>query len=606
MRRFFAVFLAVLLLISTMIPAYAAAPYDADWVPPVPDFITQIENGFQAGGLLLYGMQEYQEVDDWFDEVLQDENAVVLFLLDQGVYNRYNEENGIDYDRQFSIYMVAPDKKANGSRYDLGVFEHRGGPRHQQQMNTPSPMSYMCLNSPHSFAKFIYDVKTDKLVMQPSLSHLPGGSGSVIRFTYVLAAGNFDSIVSASPFQFVNGAFSEPSDVYPGFTQVCGKDFVGTIYHQVIDGKAVEHWRDYDWWLGINGGEIPPYNQNLDLDQDTDGDGKPDLNVDVDGDGEPDLNIDVDGDGKPDVNIDTDGDQKPDLNIDTNGDGKADVNIDVDGDDKADLNVDTNGDGKPDINIDTNGDRKPDLNIDTNGDRKPDLNIDTNGDKKPDLNIDTDGDQKPDLNIDTTGDGKADTNVDIDGDGKPDVNVKPGGGSGSGSGSSGSGSGSESGSGSGSSGTGSGDGGGGDGGGDNPGGDSGGGSSSDKGSGPPDTWFEDDSDTGIKLNPWEFYDPFQFDYSPFPWDKDYDPLEGYEPGRMPDFPKAGNPNYGAKDPFDVPNDIKFKDFVIQFEKGGSEDEEVFDGDGCYGDSFLFFFCGVCGSGLFCINCCFDS
>ena len=546
MRRFFAVFLAVLLLISTMIPAYAAAPYDADWVPPVPDFITQIENGFQAGGLLLYGMQEYQEVDDWFDEVLQDENAVVLFLLDQGVYNRYNEENGIDYDRQFSIYMVAPDKKANGSRYDLGVFEHRGGPRHQQQMNVPSPMSYMCLNSPHSFAKFIYDVKTGKLVMQPSLSHLPGGSGSVIRFTYVLAAGNFDSIVSASPFQFVNGAFSEPSDVYPGFTQVCGKDFgVGTIYHQVVDGKAVEHWRDYDWWLGINGGEIPPYNQNLDLDQDTDGDGKPDLNVDVDGDGEPDLNIDADGDGKPDINIDTDGDQKPDLNIDTDGNGRPDVNIDTNGDDKPDLNIDTNGDGKPDLNIDTNGDRKPDLNIDTNGDGKADINIDTNGDKKPDLNIDTDGDRKPDLNIDTTGDGKADTNVDIDGDGKPDVNVRPGEGSSSGSG----GSGSESGSGSGSDG----------------GGDSGGGSSSDKGS-PPDTWLEKD-DQDLTYDPWKFFDPFQFKYDSFSWDKNYDPLKGYQPGRMPEFPKAGNPNYGAKDPFDVPNDIKFKDFVIQFEEG---------------------------------------
>lgn len=549
MRRFFAVFLAVLLLASTVIPAYAAAPYDADWVPPVPDFITRIENGFQAAGLGINGSAQYQEVTDWFEDVLGDPNAVVLFLLDQGVYNRYNEENGIDYDRQFSIYMVAPDKKANGSRYDLGVFEHRGGPCHQQQMNTPSPMSYMCLNSPHSFAKFIYDVKTGKLVMQPGLSRLPGGSGSVIRFTYVLAAGNFDSIISPEPLRFVNGPFSEPSDVYPGFTQVCGKDFgVGTVYHQVVDGKAVEHWRDYDWWLGIDGGEIPSYNQNLDLDQDTDGDGKPDLNVDVDGDGEPDLNIDADGDGKPDVNIDTDGDQKPNLNIDTDGDGRPDVNIDTDGDDKPDLNIDTNGDGKPDVNIDTNGDGKPDLNIDTDGDGKADINIDTNGDKKPDLNIDTDGDRKPDLNIDTTGDGKADTNVDIDGDGKPDVNVRPGEGSSSGSGGSDTGDGGDSGGGSSSSG-----------------GDSGGGSSSDKGS-PPDTWLEKD-DQDLTYDPWKFFDPFQFKYDSFSWDKNYDPLKGYQPGQMPSFPKPGNPNYGAKDPFDVPNDIKFKDFVIQFEEG---------------------------------------
>ncbi len=521
MKRSLAVFLAVLLLVSTVIPAHAAAVYDPEWVPPVPDFITQIENGFQAEGLVINGSAQYQEVTDWFEDVLGDKNAVVLFLLDQGVYNRYNEENGIEYDRQFSVYMVAPDKKANGSRYDLGVFEHRGGPRHQHQMNVPSPMSYMCLNNPHSFVKFIWDEKADKLVMQPSLSRLPGGSGSVIRFTYVLAAGNFDSIVSPAPLRFVNGPISEPSDVYPGFTQVCGKDFgVGTVYHQVVDGKAVEHWRDHDWWLGIEGGEIPPYDQDLELDQDTNGDGKPDINVDTD------------------------------------------------------------GDGQPDINVDTNGDRQPDINIDTNGDGKPDINMDTNGDGKPDINIDTNGDRKPDLNIDTNGDGKPDTNVDIDGDGKPDVNVRPGDGSSSGSGSSGAGSsGSGSGSGSGSSGSGSesgsgsggdgsGGGGGDSGGGSSGGGDSGGGSSSDKGSGHPDTWLEKEDYDDLDRDSWNFFDPFKQQYEPFAWDKGYDPLEGYEPGRMPDFPQAGNPNYGAKDPFDIPNDIKFKDFVIEFEKEG--------------------------------------
>jgi hypothetical protein len=538
MKRSLAVFLAVLLVASTIIPAYAAAPYDAEWVPPVPDFIEQITNGFQAAGLSISGSSQYQEVTDWFEDTLGDKNAVVLFLLDQGVYDRYKEENGIDYDRQFSVYMVAPDKKANGSRYDLGVFEHRGGPCHQQQMNTPSPMSYMCLNNPHSFVKFIYDQKADKLVMQPSLSRLPGGSGSVIRFTYVLAAGNFDCILSPEPLRFVNGPFSEVSDIYPGFTQVCGQDFgVGTIYHQVVDGKAVEHWRDYDWWLGIEGGEVPPYNPNLDLDQDTDGDGKPDLNVDTDEDGQPNINIDTNGDGRPDINIDT------------------------------------NGDGQPDLNVDTNGDGKPDINIDTNGDGKPDINIDTNGDKKPDLNIDTDGDGQPDLNIDTDGDGKADTNVDIDGDGKPDVNVRPGDGSSSGSGSSGSGSsgsgsGSESGSGSGSGGDGSGDGGGDSGGGSSGGGDSGGGSSSDKGSGPPNTWLEKEDYDALDRDSWNFFDPFKQQYEPFAWDKGYDPLEGYEPGRMPDFPGVGDPNAPAKDPFDIPNDIKFKDFVIEFEKEG--------------------------------------
>ena len=354
-KRFLAVFLAVLLLASMAIPAYAVEMYDPEWVPPIPDFVTSTGNGasLSGGGFsFLASTNRYPEIRDWFSDLYGDKNSVFLVLLDQGVYNRYNEENGIDYDRQFSVYLVAPDKKPGGGYYDLGVFEHRGGPRHQQQMNTPSPMAYMCLNNPHSFVKLIYDQQTGELVPQPSLSHLPGGAGSMIRFTYVLAAGNRDFI--SFPFQEIrNGTFSETLEIYPGFSQVDGKEFgVGTIYQQFMDGKAVEHWRDYDWWLGIEGEPIPPYNPNLDKDQDTDGDGKPDINVDVDGDGKPDVNIDTDGDGKPDINIDTDGDGKPDINIDLDGDGKPDINIDTDGDREPDLNIDTDGDGKLDVNVD--------------------------------------------------------------------------------------------------------------------------------------------------------------------------------------------------------------------------------------------------------------
>jgi len=563
-KRFLAVFLAVLLLASMAVQAYAAEPYDSEWVPPFPEALeVNTETGAWSSRSFCFTGCSQETMDFVFNCYAEGPNLV---LLDQGVYNRYNEENGIGYDRQFSLYFVKPDKKPNGEYYNLGYFQHNGGPHHQEQMNTPSPMRYGCYE-PHSFVKAVYDVKSKQFYFQPSISHLPGGSGSFIRFTYVLS-GN---------------TLCQPSDVYPYFSAMnAGKwdttptskremsEFeVSTIYNQFVDGEVVPHYRDYDWWIGIKGtGDIPPYNENLDVDQDVDGDGKPDHNVDTNGDGKPEINIDTDGDGKPDLNIDTDGDRKPDLNIDTDSDGKPDVNLDTDGDGAADLDIDTNGDGKPDLNIDTNGDKKPDLNVDTDGDRRPDLNIDTNGDGKPDLNIDTNGDGKADLNIDTNGDGKADANVDIDGDGKPDVNIQPGGGSGGGSSSSGSGEGS---SGSGSeSGPGSGSGGSESGGGEGEGGgDSGGGSSSDKGSGPPDTWFRDDEDkpNGLDYYLWSFFDPYKYQYKPFDWDKDYDPLEGYDPGQMPDFPHAGDPNYGAKDPFDVPNDIKFKDFAIEFEGG---------------------------------------
>ena len=102
-------------------------------------------------------------------------------------------------------------------------------------------------------------------------------------------------------------------------------------------------------------------------------------------------------------------------------------------------------------------------------------------------------------------------------------------------------------------------------GGGSTGGDSSGGSSSDKGSGPPDTWFESEGG-GLEYKGWEFFNPFKYDYTPFSWNKDYDPLEGYNPGRMPDFPRPGNPNASwSKDPFDIPDGvIRFEDFIIAF------------------------------------------
>ncbi|HBG3896592.1 TPA: collagen-binding adhesin CbpA [Clostridioides difficile] len=136
---------------------------------------------------------------------------------------------------------------------------------------------------------------------------------------------------------------------------------------------------------GGNGKPDPDNGGNSKPDPDNGGNSKPD--PDNGGNSKPDIDIDIDtdGDGKPDINIDTDGDGKPDINIDTDGDGKPDVNIDIDGDGKPDVNIDIDGDGKPDVNIDIDGDGKPDINIDIDGDRKPDINIDT--DESLDSNV---------------------------------------------------------------------------------------------------------------------------------------------------------------------------------------------------------------------------
>ncbi|MCI8469039.1 MAG: hypothetical protein HFJ75_06080 [Eggerthellaceae bacterium] len=267
-------------------------------------------------------------------------------------------------------------------------------------------------------------------------------------------------------------------------------------------GKAIN--RPYIMSFKINGEEQPAYHGAVDadgahtfkaldadqlveihailLDEDADGDGKPDYNIDTDGDGDPDLNVDTDGDGLPDLNVDTDGDGEPDVNVDTDGDGKPDENIvdrdndgqpenvdplDKDADKRPNVNVvvpdptdpdkkkllneDTDGDGKPDLNIvDENLDGKsdpidpanpplPNVNVvvpdpDRPGEKKI-LNRDTNGDGIPDIDIvDKDGDGRPDpidpanpprpnVNVDTDGDDQPDLFIDVDGDYRPDVNI---------------------------------------------------------------------------------------------------------------------------------------------------------------------------------------
>lgn len=513
MKKIIVVFLAIFLLAGLSVTAFAVEnPYDSSFVPEIPDWITIYNYG---NSIQYHGKNELES--GMSREVFSDFFATTgpyVVLLSQGVYNKYKEDNDIDYDREYQIYYLKLKNQNSSSEFEFGSFSHHGGPHHSELMTTGNTMLFRPLFNEFQCIKASYDRERDALIWDASpvtISH------TAIPFTYVLGAGDpVNTTIFSSPL-------SGEHDLYPYKDCIGGLTMeISTDYNYAADSPNAEDYceRDYDWWVGIDGENQPPikppYNPDDDLNKDMDGDGRPDINIDSDGDGRADVNVDTDGDGKPDINIDTDGDKKPDVNIDTNGDGKPDINIDTDGDGKPDINIDTNGDKKPDVNVDTNGDRKPDVNIDTNGDGKPDINIDTDGDKKPDVNIDTNGDRKPDINIDTNGDGKPDTNIDTDGDGKPDLNVKPGHGSGS------------------------------------------------SGSDVPDSWWEDNSGEDLTYNAWEFFNPFKFMYEPFEWDNSFDPVASYQLPTMPDFPGCGIPDVSIKDPFDIPNDIHFKDYVIEF------------------------------------------
>lgn len=441
MKKIIVVFLAIFLLAGLSVTAFAVEnPYDSSFVPEIPDWITIYNYG---NSIQYHGKNELES--GMSREVFSDFFATTgpyVVLLSQGVYNKYKEDNDIDYDREYQIYYLKLKNQNSSSEFEFGSFSHHGGPHHSELMTTGNTMLFQPLFNEFQCIKASYDRERDALIWDASpvtISH------TAIPFTYVLGAGDpVNTTIFSSPL-------SGEHDLYPYKDCIGGLTMeISTDYNYAADSPNAEDYceRDYDWWVGIDGENQPPI--------------KPPYNPDDD------LNKDMDGDGRPDINIDSD------------GDGRADVN------------VDTDGDGKPDINIDTNGDKKPDVNIDTNGDRKPDINIDTNGDGKPDTNIDTDG------------------------DGKPDLNVKPGHGSGS------------------------------------------------SGSDVPDSWWEDNSGEDLTYNAWEFFNPFKFMYEPFEWDNSFDPVASYQLPTMPDFPGCGIPDVSIKDPFDIPNDIHFKDYVIEF------------------------------------------
>ena len=477
MKKIVIVLLAAVMVMGFSVTAFAVEnPYDSSFIPEIPDWITVYNYG---NSLQYHGKDELNSgmPQKAFSDFFATEGPYVV-LLSQGVYNKYKEDNGIDYDREYQIYYLKLKKSNSSSEFDFGSFSHHGGPRHVELVGSGNTMLFQPLFNEFQCIKASYDRDNDVLVWDASYVTI---SHTSIPFTYVLGAGDpINTSIYSSPL-------SGEHELYPYKDHLGGLTMeIATDYNYSADSPYAEDYceRDYDWWVGIGGDNPPPVKPPYNPDED--------LNKDIDGDGKPDINIDSDGDGKADVNVDTDGDGKPDTNIDTNGDGKPDINIDTDGDNKPDINIDTNGDGKPDINIDTDGDKKPDVNVDTNGDKKPDINIDTNGDKKPDLNIDTDG------------------------DGKPDVNVKPGHSGGTG------------------------------------------------GSGTPDSWWDNSGSEDLTYNAWSFFNPFEFMYTPFEWDNGYNPVSGYESPTMPDFPSCGIPDVSIKDPFDIPNDIHFKDYVIEF------------------------------------------
>jgi hypothetical protein len=457
MKRFSAVFLAALLMVGQIVPAYAAGYDFSDWVPPIPSFVKT------SGGLSHLDMDA--ETYSAFTTISGDgafKGRPSLLLLSQEKFNAVNEANGTDYDRQFCVYYIELENKV-GPGGKTCFFRHKAGPRHQQSVTTANPMEFGGYVS-FSFRKCIYDYKTQKLVLQPGISK--GSSGGIIRFTYVLGS----------------NLLAEPSKLYPGYSSLVqekdGKTSwypfeTGTIYYN--DGVPHYGEEDYNWWLWTTSQTVSGSSSHPGL-------------------------------------------TAPGGANSSGGSGSG-----------------SGGSGSGGGSSSSGGS--------STGGSSAGGSSSTGGSS-------TGGDSSGGSSTGGSSSGGSSSG------GSSTGGSSTGGDSSGGSSTGGSSTGGDSGNGS-NTGGGTGD-------------ESSGGSSSDKGSGPPNTWFgAGGGDGDLEYKGWEFFDPFKYNYTPFPWDKDYDPLAGYTPGKMPEFPRPGNPNASwPKDPYDVPDAvIRFEDFIIAFGGG---------------------------------------
>ena len=188
MKRFVSFLMASFLAACLTIPAFAAenpAVYDASFVPPIPDFIREYSDWYYGNGTqITCGFTGKLGFD--YGSYPQDDVFPVVVLLSQGRYDKYKEENGIDYDREYSLYYILLRKYHGAANdYSLGSFLHKGGPQHTMFMGSGNCMQYV-LNSnfEYSFIKMDYNWEGGYFESNEDMHHVSQGSLSFFPFAY--------------------------------------------------------------------------------------------------------------------------------------------------------------------------------------------------------------------------------------------------------------------------------------------------------------------------------------------------------------------------------------------------------------------------------------
>ena len=116
MKKYISILLALVVILGCSVVAFAdfvpmpsdPDAYDPEYIPAIPDFITPDTNPSTTGSLFdtsldiegSWGTDEQTFWDHFYST-----NSPYLVLLSQGVYNRYNEEKGVQYDRQYEVLL---------------------------------------------------------------------------------------------------------------------------------------------------------------------------------------------------------------------------------------------------------------------------------------------------------------------------------------------------------------------------------------------------------------------------------------------------------------------------------------------------------------------
>lgn len=230
MRRYAVLLVALLLIVGSAVPAFAAVDSNGRWVPDMPPFV-QSSGGGAVTITVPYSRDGNSAVKSFFSSLDSSPYFVVTW---QGNWNGYTDDGkNVGDDRQWWLAFVRPKLGGNGGSFSFrsALFDIVEGTSTWSRMNN-SYANPVRLYSPNGFeiVAYQYDYAAEKLT-----------GGTVVQsvgylwLSYVVGYGN---------------QLADTSSQYPGARTLLGGDESKSWGFETGCDNPQYPDRYYDWWVG--------------------------------------------------------------------------------------------------------------------------------------------------------------------------------------------------------------------------------------------------------------------------------------------------------------------------------------------------------------------